>query len=396
LDPAGTSTAAITRRGPQPGEDLFDAPTYSDWARVTMRVRPPAGDALVLFDSTIREPTEELIEVVRDAFSTRITNRYVSAFDGGNPFAVEALCRRYDIEADRMIATTGATSAISLVLRTLAQPGDHVLVEQPGFDLLTLMAKGAGLKVGEVPRRAPDFRVDIDELKNRLTPLTRLVLITNLHNPSGAVLTPQNVQEIAAAAGEAGALVVVDEVYGDFARDIFPTPAASLAPNIVTVSSLTKVFGLFALKCGWLIADPAVVQRIKDGAPEGDLGVSKLAHAVAAHVLEEPEVFEAHWRRILSLTRPILRRHAGRMVEAGLIEGDVPSHGCMYFPRVTGADDTRELARRLWSDFGLLVAPGEYFGAPGHIRIGFSTDDPDFERGLERLGAALEAIRRQR
>lgn len=396
MDPAGTSNIAVKRRSPAPGEDLFDAPTYADWARLTMRVRPPVGDAIVLFDSTIREPTEELIEVVRDAFSTRITNRYVSAFDGGNPFAVEALCQRYGIEADRMIATTGATSAISLVLRTLAQPGDHVLVEQPGFDLLSLMAKGAGLKVGALPRRAPDYRIDPVELESRLTPLTRLVLVTNLHNPSGAVLTPREVASLAEAAAKVGALVVVDEVYGDFARDVFPMPAAALAPNVVTVNSLTKVFGLFALKCGWLIAEPGVVQRIKDGAPEGDLGVSKLAHAVAAHVLEEPAVFEAHWRRILSATRDTLETHAGRMVAAGLIEGGVPGYGCMYFPRVSGVDDTRALARSLWHEFGLLVAPGEYFGAPGHIRIGFGTDKPDFEPGLERLAEALKAIRSRR
>lgn len=394
MDPAGTSTA-VERNVLAPGEDLFDAPAYSDWVRATMRVRPPSGEVIVLFDSTIQEPAEELIEVVRDAFSTRITNRYVSAFDGGNPFAVEALCRRYDIDAERMIATTGATSAISLVMRTLAHPGDHVLIERPGFDLLTQMAKGAGLQVDDLPRRAPDFRVDLDELRGRLTPLTRLLLVTNLHNPSGAALAPGEVAAIAAAAAEVGALVVVDEVYGDFARDIFPMPAASLAPNIVTVSSLTKVFGLFALKCGWLIADPKVIHRIKDGAPEGDLGVSKLAHAVAAHVLEAPAVFEAHWRRILSQTRPTLQRHVLRMTEARLLEGAIPSHGCMYFPRVVGVDDTRELTRRLLADFGLLVAPGEYFGAPGHIRIGFGADNPQFERGLERLAGALEAIRQR-
>ena len=392
MNPPGTSTTALKAAPTARVADLFDAPTYSDWARAQMRLS--TDDAIVLFDSTIREPTDQLIDVVRDAFSLRITNRYVSAFDGGNPFAVEALCRRYGVEADRLIATTGATSAISLVLRTLAEPGDHVLVERPGFDLLSLMAKGAGLQVDDLPRRPPTYGVDIAELQSRLTPQTKLVLLTNLHNPSGAVLTPSQVGAVAAAAARVGALVVIDEVYGDFARDVFPTPAGSLAPNIVSVGSLTKVYGLFALKCGWLIADPAVAQRIRDGAPEGDLGVSKLAHAVAAHVLEAPEVFDAHWRRILSVTRPVMLRHAARLTELGLIEGEVPSHGCMYFPRVVGVDDTLALARTLWNDFGLLVAPGEFFGAPGHIRLGFATDGPDFERGLERLGVALETLRK--
>jgi aspartate/methionine/tyrosine aminotransferase len=256
------------------------------------------------------------------------------------------------------------------------------------------MAKGAGLTIGDLPRKPPAFDVDLAELQARLTPQTKLVILTNLHNPSGAVLTQAEVAAIAQVAARVGALVVVDEVYGDFARDVFPTPAASIAPNVISVSSLTKVFGLFALKCGWLIADPAVAQRIRDGAPEGDLGVSKLSHAVAAHVLEEPQVFEAHWRRILAKTRPILTVHASRLIDTGLLEGDVPSHGCMYFPRVVGVTDTLGLARTLWNDFGLLVAPGEYFGAAGHVRLGFATDKPDFERGLERFGAALETLRK--
>jgi aspartate/methionine/tyrosine aminotransferase len=340
-------------------------------------VREGDPDVAILFESTIAEPTAELIEVVRDAFSPTLTSRYVSVFADGNRYALQALGSRYGLGQDQVLTTTGATGALILALKALISPGDHVLVEQPGFDLLA--------------RLAPDFRIDLDDLASKLTPRTRAVLVTNLHNPSGARLAPDEIASVAALLAKSGAVLVVDEVYADFAPDA--PPAALLGPNIVTVSSLTKVFGLFALKFGWLAAQAELLERIKASAPDGDMGVSKLSHAVAAHVLEAPAPFEAHWQRALAATRPLVVRHAEAMRAAGLIEGEVPEFGCMYFPRVAGALDTLSLARRLYEDHRVLVAPGEFFGAPGHLRIGFGADATAIEAGLQRLAAGLQADR---
>ena len=86
-------------------------------------------------------------------------------------------------------------------------------------------------------------------------------------------------------------------------------------------------------------------------------------------------------------------RTAEALVRAGLLEGEIPPYGCMYFPRVPGVDDTRALARRLFERHGVLVAPGEYFGAPGHLRIGFGADPRTVEAGLVRLAEGLAAER---
>jgi aspartate/methionine/tyrosine aminotransferase len=375
------------------GEDLFDAPSYSDWVRGAVRVREAGRDVSMLFDSTIREPTQALIEVVREAFSHEVTSRYVSVFADGNRYAVDALARRYDLSADQIITTTGATGALNMVLKALVAPGDHVLVERPGFDFLGRLARDAGAVVGNIERSAPVFRIDVDGLAAQLTPRTRVAIITNLHNPSGARLTPQEISAVAARLAQANVVLVVDEVYADFARDAGAPPAAQLADNVVTVSSLTKVLGLFALRFGWLAAHPDLLDRIKAKAPDGDLGVSKLSHAVAAHVLERPEPFEAHWRRAIEVNRPLVLQHAAALSAAGLIEGEPPQYGCMFFPRIVGADDTVALARQLHRRHGVLVAPGEYFGAPGRLRIGFGADPAAVETGLHRLAAGLEELR---
>lgn len=385
-------TGAVGSR-PDATGDLFDAPSYADWGRAVVRVRESGSRAAMLWDSTITEPTTALMGVVRDAFSGDVTSRYVSVFADGNRYAVEALARRYGLSPSQIMTTTGATGALNLVLRALVAPGDQVLVEQPGFDVLVRQAQDAGAVVGEVSRPAPDYRVDLDDLAGKLTARTRAVVITNLHNPSGVQLSPAEIRAIAAAVAKVGAILVVDEVYADFAADGGAPPAALLAPNIVTVSSLTKVFGLFALKFGWLAGDSALLARVRAASPDGDIGVSKLSHAVAAHVLENAAPFEAHWQGLLAATRPVVQRHVDGLVADGLLAGAFPAHGCMYFPRVVGVDDTRALARRLLAEFDVLVAPGEYFGAPGHIRIGFGYDADALDEGLRRLRLGLLAAR---
>ncbi len=359
-----------------------------------MRAAASRPGTVQLFDSTISEPTEKLVALIQDAVSPQMTSRYVSVFVGGNRFVVDAVCARYGEDPARLMLTTGVTSAMQMIFRTLVPRGHRVLIERPGFDLLGTLASNAGAVVDDLPRLGPDFGVDLDQLRIRLTPRTRLVVLTNLHNPTGALLSAADITAIAAIADEVNAMVVVDEIYADFARHLSAGPAAKLAPNVITVSSLTKVFGLFALKCGWIAAAPEILARIQTHIPEGDVGVSKLSHAVAAHVLEAAPIFDAHWQGILAETTPVMHRHAEAMKADGLISGDVPPVGCLYFPRIVGVDDTRSLARALWRDEALLVAPGEFFGLRGHMRLGFAGDAATLDRGLSRLHEGL--LRRRR
>ena len=374
------------------GDDLFEAATYSDFVRGALRVKRARPDVAVLFESTISEPTDELLAVIREAFSADVTSRYVSVFADGNRFAIEAVSKRYAIPPEQIVATTGATGGLALVFKALVAPGERVLVERPGFDLIGRLAAEAGAVVDDLPRAAPHYGVDLEDLARRLTSDTRVVVLTNLHNPSGVRLAPDEIAAIAAVCARTGAVLVVDEVYADFAAETGAPPAASVAPNIISAASLTKVFGLFALKFGWLAASPALIARIRQSAPDGDMGVSKLAHAVAAHVLESPSRFEAHWQGVIADNRPRVEGPLAAMVAAGRLDGTIPPYGCMCFPRVVGVSDTRALARALLRDFDVLVAPGEYFGLSGHIRIGFGAEASGIETGLGRLEAGLAKL----
>jgi aspartate/methionine/tyrosine aminotransferase len=355
-----------------------------------MKAAAASADAAVLFDSTIREPTDLLAGVVRRAFKGGVTDRYESVFAEGNRYVVAAVAARHGVSADQVIGATGATSAMALVLKALVSPGDNVLIEQPCFDLLTSQARDAGATITALPRRSPDYAVVAADIARLVRPNTRLVVLTQLHNPSGAVLNAVTMRELAAVSRQTGVPILIDEAYADFVDE--GVCAARLGPEFISVGSLTKVQGLFALKCGWAVAAPDIIARVQAATPQGDYGVSKLTHAIAALVLEDGAPFEAHWRAVLAGARPVVQDHASAMTREGLLEGALPSQGCMYFPKVLGVSDTRALAAWLWTQHGVLVAAGEFFGQAGHIRIGFGGGRPEaLDSGLKRLHAGLKA-----
>ena len=355
---------------------------------------PLPPEASILFESTVAEPEALLADVIQSAFVGKITDRFESVFGRGNPHLLAALAARYGVDEQCILPTTGVCNGVAQILAGLVAPGDHVLVETPGFDVLADLARLAGAEVEPAPRSGATFAFDPEDLRARLRPDTRLVIVTNLHNPSGHHLDEAALKALAAVAATVGAHVLVDEVYADFAEEKGDLPAARLAPNLISVNSLTKVFGLFSLRCGWIVTTRATARRIANASAGREFGVSKLTHALGALVLEKPAPFEAHWRKVLETSRPVVERHLAAMKADELIEGDLPPYGCIAFPRVVGHDDTRKLAEILWRDHDIVTAPGEFFGQAGHMRLGFGVPAPTIDRGLAKLHEALFALRR--
>lgn len=369
--------------------DPFDRKIdYTRWCRQVYGALRDQPEARLLSDSTICEPTERLFQVLRSHSAGAIADRYESVFSHGNRFVSRAIAARYGIADDQILCTTGATNAVAMVLRTRLAAGGHVVVETPRFDLLAYIAREAGADISDLPRR-DGFLFDPAELAAKLRPDTRVVLITNLHNPSGTAIDADQLVALAAEADRVGASLLVDEVYIDFARELYGGCAARLAPNIISVNSLSKVHGLFALRCGWVVARREIVDSVYEANAQDEFGVSKLTHAVASYLLEDEQELDLHWRSVLAQNRPILESYAQSLTKAGLIEGAVPDYGCMYFPEVCGISDTWALASWLWHAHRLLLAPGEFFGAPGRIRLGFGGSSEELSEGLSRFAAAL-------
>lgn len=373
-----------------PGKAAGPPDSYSHWVRKVIRaVRSERNLLVSLFDSSVPEPVELLREIVLEGFSDPITTRYTSAFNG-NPFVIERLAAQYRVPRDQILCTTGATGAFSLVYRALLSPGDRVLVETPGFDLFHIIARTQGLNVDHFTRRGEHFTIDPDEVAARIGRRTKLIVLSDLHNPSGMRLDRATLAAIGRIAEARGIHVLVDEVYGDYLDpELRATPALDLSPAIISVSSLTKSHGLSTLRCGWVAGAAAPMRRIRALAEEIEFGVSNLSHAVAALVLERRAAFDAYRTGILQRARPIIESYHGYWRAEGLVTGELPRFGCIVFPRLIGIDRTIAFSEWLAERCGVIVAPGEYFGAAGHIRLGFARAPADVDYGLQALTDGL-------
>lgn len=377
---------------PPGGAALFDNRDFVAWYRELFELMRSGQPATLLFDSTIAEPTELLKAHTQRAFAENYDYRFRSTFGWGSPLLIGAIARHYRVAEKSILATSGCTSAIAHVYSTFLEPGAHVVIETPHFELLPRLAAARRAEITFLRREPPSCGIDPQRLLAAIRPNTRLIVLTNAHNPSGAYLDDAALRDIAAVANRHGIPVLVDEVYGDFVpAPLRSGPAATIDPCFISVNSLTKVYGLQALRCGWIIASDDLLNRIRPVYSALESGSSKIAHGIASLVLEESAAYDAHWRELLARNLPIVRSMAAELSAEGLIEGVVPDHGCMFFPRVTGVRDTRRLASWMWDRARLVVAPGEFFGEPGRIRLGYGQRGELFAAGLARFAKELRS-----
>ena len=155
-----------------------------------------------------------------------------------------------------------------IAMAVLCEPGDRVLIESPTYELLVSTAEYIGLKVSRFERLYDEgFRIDPDRVRRAITPGTKLVVLTNLHNPSSILTDADTLTAIGSVAETAGARILVDEAYLDAAFDIPHQSATGCGDSFVSTSSLTKAYGLSGLRCGWVIAEPGLIEkmwRLKD------------------------------------------------------------------------------------------------------------------------------------
>jgi aspartate/methionine/tyrosine aminotransferase len=356
---------------------------YLDWV-----YHVSGNGGLSLYDSSVAPPDALLAQAAARAFAQ---GGIPSAFGGGGMAMRQALADHYDVTIDQIVVTSGAASGLALVLRALVsgQADDHVLVEQPGYQPFEDMALAAGWRAEYFVRSGPDMRPNLADIAARLRPQTRMIILSHLHNPTGQPLLPQDRAALVALCERAGIWLVVDEIYGAFIDD--RALAASHSPRVISLSGLSKIFGLGGLRCGWIVAAPALADRLRRASIHGDTGLSAVSQAIAWQVLQDWPRFCAWSQSILERNRPIMAQWLASMGAAGFLSGHLPPFGCLTFPRLVGMEQTDGFAAWLLATSGIIVAPGQYWGAPAHIRLGMGMAQGTLEHGLEGLGRALQA-----
>jgi aspartate/methionine/tyrosine aminotransferase len=306
----------------------------------------------------------------------------------GHPLLRREIAALYeDIDADDVLVFAGAEEAIFCLGNAMLETGDHAIVTWPAYQSLYEVARstGADVTLHEL-REDAGWAIDIDLLRRQVTPATRLIVVNAPHNPTGMLPDRDSFGALVGIAEEAGALLLVDEVYRFLEfdeRDRLPAGADATARGI-SLGVMSKSFGLAGLRIGWLATrDRDVLERcarfkdyttICSSAPSEVLALIGLrardtvlarSRAIVSANLEPLDVFFDEWADRFAWARP--------------------RAGSVGFPRLTvpgvGID---EWAAGLVETEGVLLLPGSQFGYGGnHFRLGFGRTD--LPVGLERL-----------
>ncbi|MGB6485235.1 MAG: pyridoxal phosphate-dependent aminotransferase [Candidatus Acidiferrales bacterium] len=307
----------------------------------------------------------------------------------GYPPLQERLARKNSVATECVVAANGTSMANHLAMAALLDRGDEVLIEQPSYEPLLTVAEYLGASVRRFPRHFEDgFELDPREVERHMTARTRLVVVTNLHNPSGARTPDSRLRLIGEIAQSRSAHVLVDEVYLDACFDPEARSAFHLGSNFIITSSLTKAFGLSGLRCGWVLAPWPLAERmwrINDLFGVIPAHAAELLSVIALDHLKE---IEEYARTRLQTNRPILQRFLSSRKDIIAIRADA---GTIAFPQlVSGKVDA--LCQLLREKYDTTVVPGRFFEMPSHFRIGIGGKPELLEEGLKRLGKALDEI----
>jgi aspartate/methionine/tyrosine aminotransferase len=309
----------------------------------------------------------------------------------GYPPLQERLARYNGAPPECIFAAAGTSFANHMAMAACFNPGDEVLIEHPTYELLESTAIYLGANIRRFERRFEDgFRLDPAEVERQITPQTRLIILTNLHNPSGAYADEATMRAVGEIAKSRGARVLVDEVYLETFYGKRPRPAFHFGDQFLVSSSLTKGFGLSGVRCGWVLADQEIVHRMWR---INDLYAATPAYPavlISVIALDHLDKVAARAKQLLEQNRLALNAFLNSRTDLDFYR---PEQGTIVFPKLRSGE-VDGFVRLLRDKYETSVVPGVYFDMPQYFRIGIGGEPEMTRLGLQQLALALDEYRR--
>ncbi len=351
----------------------FGTIEYIEWFKTKSKVE------IDLCSSSVPQLTRKELRIDWDELEITGENFY------GYVPLLKAIGKRYGVEEENVVSTIGTSHALFVVCAALVESGDVVLVEDPVYEPLLAVTGAFDAQVMRLPRRFEQgYGFSLEEFESLLTPRTKFVLLTNLHNPSGVLLSRSFLEQMAHLAGAKNIHIVVDEIYLEFLEDE-PT-AFDLSDNVIIISSLTKVFGLGHLRCGWVLAQPELAKKMRRIIDyinvEGTYIGERIAHQMFNHLDHIKKKNKETVEKNKAMVKDMIHQEQSlKWVE--------PADGVVCFPRIESGLTGDELAVRLRARYDTAVVPGRFFERPQHFRLGFGGDSRVLAKGLENIRKVL-------
>lgn len=293
----------------------------------------------------------------------------------------------YDPRSE-VCVTAGTQEGLFAVFTAYVDPGDEVLVPDPGFLSYAVLAKMCGGTAMPYRLEPPEWRIDVDAMAGSITPRTKLIVVNTPSNPLGAVADRATLERIAAL----GPLVVSDEVYGEIWYDAPPASMAGMGDNVIVLDGLSKSHAMTGLRLGWILAKEPVLRPFITAHQYIATCASVFSQALAEMIFDDRE-WNASW---LESMRAQFREQRDAAIYAIQHELEIeipPPAGAFYAFAPVPSCDTITFARTLATDAAVLVIPGLAFGTQGQgfIRISYAAPVEQITSGIERIGRYLRS-----
>ena len=295
---------------------------------------------------------------------------------------------------DHILVTNGSAESNYINCWRLVEPGDRVAIMLPNYQQTWGLARTFGADVRPFHLREDNgWQPDLAEVDAAIAPGTKLVVVTNPNNPTGAVMHPDVVDRIVARADAAGAWILSDEVYQGAERSGALTKSFwGRSARVIITNGLSKAYGLPGLRIGWCVAPPAHVAELWARKDYTTIGPTVMSDALATLALGgdvRPLIFE-RTRAIIRANWQIIERWLAGM--DGEFAYRPPDAGAIVYARYRSPVNSSALAETLRRDHDVLIVPGDQFGMDRFVRFGFGPPAGDLEVALDRVAAAFRAV----
>jgi hypothetical protein len=294
---------------------------------------------------------------------------------------------------ENILVTSGSSEANFIAIWSMIEAGDEVIMMMPNYMQIWGLVRGFGAQVKpfhliEERGWAPDLK----ELEGALSPRTKLIVVCNPNNPTGAILSDAEIDQIVEAARGVKAWILADEVYRGAERD------GNLAPSfwgrydkLIITGGLSKAYGLAGLRIGWIASRPEMVARAWSYHDYTTISPAAASDFLARAALENKEKLLERTRRILNSNYPILRQWAEG--HNGLFHMIDPKAGAIAYLRYEINIGSLELVERLRQEKSVLIVPGEHFLMGNYLRIGYGAAQNCLRAGLELISEFISSLK---
>ena len=300
----------------------------------------------------------------------------------------EAIAEMQKVPGEAVQIVTGASEALLILMWLAAEPGANVILPLPGFTTFSALPESLGLETRFYRvSRENGFRMDPEEIKRLANSKTRLILVNNPHNPTGATASDEEMEALHDFAAERGIQLVSDEVYHPIYHGR-QTQSAARLPTVTVIGDLSKAFSIAGVRTGWIIEHDAERRQQYWNAR----AYFSISNNTTGEVLSEIAIRNRD--SVLGRTQQVatenLKLLEGFMADQGDVFGWVrPQGGMTAFPWLVSGETARPFCQSA-AEEGVLLAPGDCFDAPSHFRLGFAAAGDHFSKALDRLGKLVK------